>query len=379
MLRIGVTGAFGFLGANFVSALLQKLPETEIVAFASRTRANPLFSPDKVEIEDLSILRSGDMAEKFGGLDAVAHFAGRVDYRRRMRREVWDIDVLGAKKVFDAALKAKVPRLLYVSSICALGAGSLRYDQTAALPAAPSAATPGRTRFADERSTPYGASNWPTSFASPREALAAVDASEDGDYSFIESMELAYFDAKLAAWELAKRYSREKGLPVITIFPGTAVGPGDLNSGISKLVNSVWEGKLRFAPPGATAFMDSRDLGAGASLALLEGKIGEAYVIAGRDEHNLRYKNFMELVAGIAQRENGRNGAGISAIPPGPALFAAAIVEQVLPESPLSKALILSGSVQNVCTSAKARRELGYEPRADLTESVIACRKFSRS
>ena len=94
--------------------------------------------------------------------------------------------------------------------------------------------------------------------------------------------------------------------------------------------------------------MDSRDLGAGASLALLEGKIGEAYVIAGRDEHNLRYKNFMELVAGIAQRENGRNGAGISAIPPGPALFAAAIVEQVLPESPLSKALILSGSVQNV-------------------------------
>ncbi len=77
MLRIGVTGAFGFLGANFVSALLQRLPEAEIVAFASRTRANPLFSPDKVEIENLSILRSGDMAEKFGGLDARRRRCGR--------------------------------------------------------------------------------------------------------------------------------------------------------------------------------------------------------------------------------------------------------------------------------------------------------------
>ncbi len=360
MLRIGVTGAFGFLGANFVHALLQKLPEAEIVAFASRRRANPLFSPGRVKIENLSILRYEDMAEKFQGLDAVAHFAGMVDYRRGMRRHVWDTDVLGSKMIFDAALKAKVGKLLYVSSICALGSGS--------------------PRFADEDSAPYDDPDWPTSFASPREALAAVDASAAGEYGFIESMQVAYFDAKLAGWELAKRYAHEKGLPIVTIFPGTAVGPGDLNRGISTLVNSVWEGKLRLAPPGATAFMDSRDLGVGASLALLEGKIGEAYVIAGRDEHNLDYKDFMELVAAVARRENrrGKGGrVGIGVLSPGPAIFAASVLERILPNCPLPRALILSGCARNLCSSAKARRELGYEPRADLTGSILDCRAFS--
>jgi nucleoside-diphosphate-sugar epimerase len=394
VLRIGVTGAFGFLGANFISALLQRLPETEITAFASRTRANPVFSSDTVRIRDLNILHPAAMAEKFQGLDAVAHFAGRVDYRRQMRREVWEIDVLGAKKVFDAVLKANVAKLLYVSSICALGAGRQSNEHEAASmatsiaspEASPAGSIPSslalppsaQLRRADENSIPYDDPNWPISFTSSSEALAAVDASEAGDFSFIKSMDVAYFDAKLAAWELAKRYCNEKGLPIITIFPGTAVGPGDLNNGISKLVNSVWEGKLRFAPSGATAFMDSRDLGRGALLSLLEGKIGESYVIAGRDEHNLSYKKFMEMVAGIAQKESRLKPSSIHAIPAGPAILAASLIERILPKSSLSKALILSGSVRNLCTSAKAQRELGYEPRADLAESIMACRAFQR-
>jgi len=375
MNRIGITGAFGFLGASFVTAILSKRnagathsTKPEIVAFASKTKSNPLFPPSAVITESLDIMDSGSLAEKFRGLDVLAHFAGKVDYRRAFRREVWDTDVLGTKRVFEAALAAKVKKILYVSSICALGPGN-----------PPQKTIPGQTasRFlADENSTPYGNPGWPISFSSPAEALEAIDASERGEYGFLEAMNVAYFDAKLAGWELAKHFNREKGLPIVTIFPGTAVGPGDLHNAISKFVNKVWEGKLRLAPRGVTAFMDSRDLGNGALLALRKGRIGEAYVLAGRDEHSMSYTDFMKLICGVAQQKDGRRAVEIFSVPLGLSLAAASITEGLVPMGSLTRALILSGSVSNACTSAKAMRDLGYSPRANLEDGILACRNF---
>ena len=152
-------------------------------------------------------------------------------------------------------------------------------------------------------SSPYGDPDWPCSFASPAEALAAVEASAAGDYGFLGGVRVAYADAKLAGWELAKLYARERGLPVVTVFPGTAVGPGDTHRAISALVDTVWEGRLRLSFAGSTAFVDSRDFARGALLALDRGGKGEAYVIAGRDEDNLSYPEFQDLIARLARKE----------------------------------------------------------------------------
>jgi dihydroflavonol-4-reductase len=367
MKRIGVTGAFGFLGANFVSALLEgrrqlrfSRGDVRIVAFASRTRSNPLFDPSDVSVESLDILDYEDMVRKFSGLDAVAHFAGRVDYRSASRRAVWDTDVLGTKNVFDAALAAGVSKVLYVSSICALGA-----------------ATTGRP--ADESCSPYGDPSWPISFSSSAEALAAVDASLAGDYRFVRGMKVAYLDSKLAGWELAKQYAREKGLPVVTIFPGTAVGAGDLHFAISKLVNNVWEGRLRLSFEGATSFVAARDLASGAVLALTKGRIGEGYVLGGRDEHNLGYIQFQDLIAKLARSELWFARRKPPALPRGLLLAIASVAELALPNGSLSRAFVLSGSLRNVCTSAKARAELGYEPARSLEPAVLECRRFTEA
>ncbi len=375
MNRIGITGAFGFLGANFVEAILSERnaeasdsTKPEIVAFASKTKYNPLFHPDAVITQSLDIMDARDLVEKFRGLDVLAHFAGRVDFRRANKREVWDTDVLGTKRVFKAAMAAKVKKILYVSSICALGPGNLHQKTM-----------PGQTAprsLADENSTPYGNPGWPISFSSPAEALEAIAASERGEYGFLEAMKVAYFDAKLAGWELAKHFNREKSLPIVTIFPGTAVGPGDLHNSISKLVNNVWEGRLRLAPRGVTAFMDSRDLGNGALLALREGRIGEAYVLAGRDEHSMSYGEFMKLICGVAKQKDGRKASEVFTLPLGLSLAAASIAESLTPMSSLNRALVLSGSVSNACTSAKAMRDLGYAPRASLEDGIADCRNF---
>ncbi len=360
-MKIGVTGAFGFLGANFVAALLSERRDglfpgeaIEVTAFASKVASNPLFDPAKVEVKSLDVLSRGDMAVKFAGLDALAHFAGRVDYRKSQRRAVWDTNTLGAKAVFDAVLEAGVPRLLYVSSISALGSGSAGHP-------------------ADEGSLPYGDPRWPISFASPEAALAAVEASSAGDYRFLDGMRVAYFDSKLAGWELAKAYARGRSLPVVTVFPGTAVGAGDLHFAISRLVDNVWEGRLPFSFGGATTFMAARDLAEGAALALSRGRVGEGYVIAGREEHSLSYVDFQRLVAGLARRADSRPAV----LPIGLLLGIAGAAEAVAPRGGLAKALVLAGSARNVATSAKARSELGYEPSPSLEGAILECRKFS--
>jgi dihydroflavonol-4-reductase len=363
MKKIGVTGAFGFLGANFVSTLLSG-GEHEIVAFASRTRSNPLFDPSAVDIDGLDVLDGADMARKFVGLDAVAHFAGRVDYRPSMRKSVWDTDVLGTKAVFDAALAAGVRRVLYVSSVCALGGGEGLGVADEGL------------GVADEGSSPYGDPRWPISFASPEEALAAVDASVAGDYGFLRRMRVAYLDAKLAGWELAKLYARDRGLDLVTVFPGTAVGAGDVHFAISKLVDNVWEGRLRLSFRGATSFVAASDVAKGAALAMTKGRGGEGYILGGRDDHNIGYVEFQDRVAALARSELWFAQRRPPVLPLGLLLALATAAEFLMPNGSLTRAFVLSGSLRNLCSSAKARAELGYSPAASLEPSILECRRF---
>jgi dihydroflavonol-4-reductase len=365
MTRLGVTGAFGFLGANFIAALLEDSRRAAsggdgiaITAFSSKSRANPLFDPAEVSTECLDVLDYDGMARKFSGLDAIAHFAGKVDYRPSQKRAVWDTDVLGSKRVFDAALAAGVPRLLYASSICALGDA-------------------GDGKLADEASDPYGDPRWPISFASASEALGAVEASAAGDYGFLEGVRVAYLDAKLAGWELAKAYARDGGLPIVTVFPGTVVGAGDLHFAISKLVDNVWEGKLRLSFSGSSAFVGARDFASGASLALRKGRPGEGYVIAGRDEYNLSYVEFQDLIARLSREEGWRARRRPPVLPKGFLMGLASATERAMPNGSLTRAFVLSGGIRNVCSSAKARSELGYDPSASLESAILECRRFS--
>ena len=126
MMRIGVTGAFGFLGANFIAALQARDrrtffggEEVEIVAFASRARSNPLFDASAVAIESLDILDRGGLQGK------IRRPRRRGPFRREGRLSIlreegglgggtrW-----GSKRVFDAVLAAGVPsaplRLLHL-------------------------------------------------------------------------------------------------------------------------------------------------------------------------------------------------------------------------------------------------------------------------
>jgi hypothetical protein len=44
----------------------------------------------------------------------------------------------------------------------------------------------------------------------------------------------------------------------------------------------------------------------------------------------------------------------------------------------LTPGFAYSGSVDNFCSSAKARRELGYAPKNGISDAIVECRRFSK-
>jgi dihydroflavonol-4-reductase len=360
-MTIGVTGAAGFLGANVLEHLAG-LPgrPVRIVPFYSRRSANPLTDHLHPDYEQLDVTSPGEVLRKTRHLDILLHVAGRVDFARRSARRSWEVNVLGTRNVLEAAIANGIRKVVCVSSICVLG------------PA------PSGGRLAGERNPRYGVPGNPVSFGSPAEALAAVQSSLSGDWSFLRRVRVPYFDEKLAAWELAQEYHRRSGVPVVCVFPGTAVGAGDTGMAIGGLVQRVYAGQLAFSLPGATSFVAAADAARGIWLAARAARPGASYIISGRDRDNLAYAEFMALVAGVARERFGRRCRRRFLVPPaGPARAAARVAEVVAPGAQLSEGLVLSGSVVHRFSSRKAGREIGYRPLVRLEDAVEDCVAFN--
>ena len=361
-MTIGVTGSAGFLGANLVRRLHDvQLTGTELVPFYSTRKGNPLTAALSLPYAHLDVTARQEVFERTRGLDVLFHLAGAVDYARRNLSRTWDINVVGAKNIFDAALANRIGRVVYVSSICVLGA----------------AATPGS--LADETNDPYTGRQNPISFGNREQALQAVQAYLNGDCGFLGRVRVPYFDSKLAAYELALEYRRRHGLPVTVVFPGTAVGAGDTGFSITRLVALVYGGRLRLTLPGGTSFAAVQDISEGIRLAWLRGRDGECYIVTGRAEDNLSYSGFMQRVALVSRREYGRQvPRRFFAMPAALCRVAARAARAAPARAQLSEGLILSGSVTHRFGHAKATRELGYEPTAALEVAIRECLDFYR-
>ena len=359
-MKIGITGASGFLGASLLTHLHEQGGDDQILPFFHRAPGNPLTDGLRIVHEHLDVTSPQEVLEKTRGLDVLYHVAGMVSYARRARRAAWDVNVLGTRNVLAAAAANRISTVVCVSSISVLGVPG-----------------PGIT-FADESNQRYAPGRNPVSFASPAEALAAVDASLRGDYGFTARMKVPYFDSKLAAFEYAMRFAGQKGPRVVIVLPGTAVGPGDTAYAIGGLVHRVCEGRLRVTLPGGTSFVSSADVAQGIARAALSGRAGEAYIITGNEADNLSYRDFMILVAQEASARFGRPCfQGFRTVPAPVARTVARVAETLFPGGALQEGLALSGCPTHRFHCRKAREELGYDPRVSLREAIRACIEFN--
>jgi nucleoside-diphosphate-sugar epimerase len=111
-MRVVVIGATGNVGTSVVEALAGDPAVEEIVGVARRA---PRHSYPKMSFTGADITTS-DLAPILRGADAVVHLAWLIQPGRD-EATTFSVNVTGAERVFAAAAQAKVPALIYASSV----------------------------------------------------------------------------------------------------------------------------------------------------------------------------------------------------------------------------------------------------------------------
>jgi nucleoside-diphosphate-sugar epimerase len=151
------------------------------------------------------------------------------------------------------------------------------------------------------------------------------------------------------------------GLPLVIAMPGAIYGPGD-NSALRALFVQYLQGKLA-AVPARTAFCWAHveDVARAHILALDRGRVGESYIVAGPPHSMIEALQVAERLTGIKA----------PSLHPPPAVMKAAsalmgVVGAVvsLPPELTAEGLRVLAGVTYLGSNAKARRELGYDPRS---------------
>jgi UDP-glucose 4-epimerase len=117
-LTVAVTGATGELGKPFVRALEQSTEVGRVRAMARRPFDPGPLGWRKTEYRQGDILDRRAVADLVAGADVVAHLAFIVV---KASGRSYEINIEGSRNVFEAVAAARVPRLIYTSSLAAYG------------------------------------------------------------------------------------------------------------------------------------------------------------------------------------------------------------------------------------------------------------------
>jgi UDP-glucose 4-epimerase len=118
-MRVVVVGATGNVGTSVLHALADEPRVESVLGLARRL---PRVSFPKTEWAQVDISSSASLSERFAGADAVVHLAWLIQPGRDLGvLRATNID--GSRRVFRAAAEARVPSLVYASSVGAYGPG----------------------------------------------------------------------------------------------------------------------------------------------------------------------------------------------------------------------------------------------------------------
>jgi dihydroflavonol-4-reductase len=304
-----VTGATGFIGSHVARALVEAGHEVTVL----RRAASPLANLDGLpvrhalgDLEDEASIRAA-----VAGQEAVFHVAALYALWARDRQIFWKINVEGTRRVIRAAAEAGARRIVYTSTVGAVGG-----------------CAPGQT--VDETS------EW--NLGPTRDPYV-----------------LSKREAEVAALEQARA-----GAPVVVVCPTGPLGPGDLRpTPTGELIQRFVNGELPGYTDGGINFVDVRDVARGHLLAFERGRVGERYILGGR---NVTVGELLGLLA----RETGLPAPRVKV--PRAAVYAAAALLDAWAAVSGRPPLVTRANVRVLryylhVSSAKAERELGFSAR----------------
>jgi nucleoside-diphosphate-sugar epimerase len=117
-----VTGGTGFIGAYIIKHLIESGVAVRAIR---RTQKALFFIPqniiEKVEWVDGDVRDIISLHDAMQGVDAVIHAAAVVSFSKENRQLMYQTNVDGTRYVVDVALENNIRRLVYISSVAALG------------------------------------------------------------------------------------------------------------------------------------------------------------------------------------------------------------------------------------------------------------------
>lgn len=306
-----VTGGTGFIGDEVVRQLRARGDDVVCLARSAEKGRKLADRGCQVVVGDL-----GDAAairQGMEGCDAVIHAAAmyEVGIPAKQRPAMYEANVRGTERVLQAALEAKIPKIVYVSTVGVFGNT--------------------HRKVVDE------------TYEHPGREFTSY-----------------YEETKLEAHRIAKRMIAEENLPCVIVQPGGVYGPGD-TSQIADLLEQFFSGRMPLLPFPELGICLSHveDIAGGILLALDKAEPGETYVISGPVT---TMRDAIETIAGLTGRKAPKHAVPVALmkamIPIGP------LVGKLMGQPPNLRELIASADgVTFWASHEKASRELGYAPR----------------
>ncbi len=311
-----ITGATGFIGGRLARQLREAGHEVLAVV------RNPAKAQDLAQLG--VALHQGDVTEKesmrklMTGVDGVFHVAGWYKVGVRDKSQAYAINVEGTRNVLELMKELKIPKGVYTSTLAV-------------------------------NSDTHG-----------------VEADES--YHFTGKHISVYDATKAEAHDVAVKMIKD-GLPLVIVQPGLVYGPGDTSSVRTSFIQYLK--KQLPVMPKQTAFSWAHvdDIAHAHWIAMEKGMAGENYNICGP---TYTFINALEVAKEIT-------GVRLPMAVPAEMIRVMSTMMYVfdkfipVPDSYTGEGLRIIAGVTYLGTNAKAKRELGYDPRPlkeGLTETL---------
>lgn len=242
MTRVLVTGANGHVGANTVRSLLQR--GYEVVPFVRTTSDQRGIKQLGLACKYGDVMDYPSLEKAADGCDAIIHHAAVFQMWTNKPEVILQTAVEGTRNIFKAAKAARVRRMVYTSSMVAVGYST----------------KPNKLRTE---------ADWNNEAKSP------------------------YFIAKTQAEREAQRLSEEYDIPTIRLCPAMIFGPLDygVTPSTNLLLRMINKDSSTFV--GGTNFVHVKDVAETHALALEKGEPGSRYIVGG---DNIKIKDLAPVI-----------------------------------------------------------------------------------
>ncbi|HNA18759.1 MAG TPA: SDR family NAD(P)-dependent oxidoreductase [Chitinophagaceae bacterium] len=240
-----VTGGTGFLGSYIIKLLVEKGYRVRAIRRSSKL---PTWMDESVfknvEWVEGDVLDVVALEEAMEGVEAVIHSAAVVSFLKKERKTMYQVNIDGTTNVVNVMLEKNINRLVYISSVAALGR------------------TAGGGHVNEER-------KW-------------EESKINTHYSITKHK------AEMEVWR-----GISEGLNAVILNPSTILGFGDWTTGSCAIFKNIQKG-ISWFTPGINGFVDVEDV-AKATMQILESEITEQRFIV--NGHTWPFKKLQETIA----------------------------------------------------------------------------------